>query len=484
METKHGWNHLASTTPYLKADGTPGSYCFSKAVADRGPLLLDKASVVSYLAFHYFLGNRSLVQGIERAPWMHYPADGKWLPFEIPRHGTDRSEAKAIAKKLRNLLEDECRDYVEGTSNVGIFLSGGMDSRLAASVLNKAQMESGNAFSVTALTWGLKGTRDVIYARRIADALGWNWHHLDLTPELLRKNLHWTGREGCEVSSSHLHALLDVRSAGNFDVVIAGSYGDSIGRAEYSGVHVSAVFDYESISRDRFGVLRGCVLDETASAIRGDLQAQKEIWPGRSILAEREAARQIHYMRRKFQAVMVAALEPLPLAQMFTRPDVVSLMWGLDPEIRDDRYYKILSEELGQSLDNVPWARTGQLFQNQAEKSTEVAPRQFHRYGSWLREDLGAEIASRAMSDRVLGTGLFNESSLGRLLAAWRLGRTSTIGQIDEMISWLASFDVFLETYDVRIIESTPLAAKDILRGWKGSLHAYAYNLIRSLLRD
>ena len=488
-------DYLAGASPYLTADAEPGPMLFSEAAIGRAPLRLDPSAVIAYLRFSYLLGDRTLARGVRRAPWLHRWSEGRWNPLRIPEHGTDRPDPRDTALRLKKLLEQESRQYTDGARSIAILLSGGMDSRLAASILHAVQRESGRTFTVSALTWGLPRSRDVSYARDIARALGWDWHHLELSPERLHANLLWTGREGCEVAPTHLHAILDVNAVADFDVVIAGSYGDSMGRAEFSGVRLTGLRGHESVPADPFGLLRGGALEGAGREIRADLLAQRSIWPGRTELAIREAGQQIHYMRRKFQAVMASALAPTPVRQMFTSPEIVSLMWGLDPAVRDDRYYRILSEDLPRGLADLPWARTGRRFGGEGsggEGSAAAAggdadgglTRQFHCYGVWLREDLGSEIARRAGSDRVLGTGLFNEASLRRLLSVWRRGRTATVGRIDEIVSWLAGLDVFLETYDVRTEDAAPLSAGDRLRGCRGTLHACAHTLARNLMRE
>ncbi len=454
-----------------------------------GSPAIDPAAVVAYLAFKYLLGDRTLVAGLNRAPWMSVPGDeDDWATLPLPEAGTRKPPVAEIAEALHDALLEECREYVAGAGRVGLLLSGGMDSRIVAGVLRQIQLENGGAPDVLALTWGLPDTRDVLYARRVADGFGWDWEHFPLTAESLWRNVLWVGHHGCEVAPVHLHALPDVGALEGLDVVLAGSYGDSIGRAEFSGRHLTALQPVDAEPLDPFGIVRGSVLRSVRPEIAADAGIGDAQWPQLGKLRKLEIAQQLHYMRRKLQSCMATALGETRLCQLFTSPRVVDLMWGLSPSVRDDGIYLSLLQRLDNELAEIPWARTGCAFGGPDEGSNSTpsddAPRQHHRYGAWLREDLGDEIAARAGSKRVLESGLFIPGGLRRLLKIWRRGRTISVGLVDEIVCWLASFDVLLETYRIEGIPAGRPSPADEMRSLYGSARAQAYTIIRSRLRD
>ena len=471
---------------YRSADGGVGPVDFANAVSGRGALELDPVGVVEYLSYRHLLDDRTLIKGLRRTPWLHEPdGRGGWSPCDLPPPGRARPPVDEVARELMRLLNEECREYVEGAHRVGILLSGGMDSRIAAAALRTAWHESDRGFEVIALTWGLPGTRDVIYARRIAEAIGWQWHHLELSAEVLRRNILLAGRTGCEAAPMHLHALADVSACGPLDGVLAGTYGDMVGRAESSG---KRLVDLRAMARtplDPFGIVRGWWVAEAERGVAADLGAKDAAWPARTGLARFENEQHMHYLRRKLHGVMAAMLSPVPLWQMFSHPDVYGLMWSLDPEVRDNRYYAAVSAVLDASMADVPWARTGKSIQDASgAKPADEASREYHAYGTWLREDLGPEIARRVTSERLLGTGIFNEAALRRFLREWRRGRSKTVGLVDETVAWLASLDVMLETYDVGAPPAGPSMFGDAVRGWLGTAKACVYTQARSRLRE
>lgn len=483
--TDPGWDRLGGYSPYLDPDGRPLTMDFATAfAAAREPRILDAAAAVSYLAFKHLLGDRTLVTGMQRAPWMSIPGkEGAWSPLPLPAAGTLARPGEEVALALHAALLDECRGYVKGAGRVGLLLSGGMDSRIVAGVLRQVQLESGGGPDVVALTWGLPGTRDVLYAQRVADSLGWDWRHFELTPDLLRRNIHWVGRHGCEVAPVHMHAMPDIGALDDLDLVMAGSYGDSVGRAEFSGRHLTRLRPVDAAPLDPFGIVRGSILDLVRPVIGGDAALVRRHWPELEPSRVNEAGQQLHYMRRKLQTCMATALGSNPLRQLFTSSRVVNLMWELSPETRDDGVYVALLDHLDNDLASIPWARTGRAYGRDGRPEDE-APRQHHRYGAWLREDLGDEIADRAGGERVLDCGLFIPDGVRRLLDAWRRGRTSSVGLVDEIVCWLASLDVFIETYGIDGVGSGEPTFADGVRSRCGSIRAQAYTFIRSRMRD
>jgi len=233
---------------------------------------MDAAALVAKAMNLYLYGNRTLIREVTRAPWMAYPdANGNWLPAWLPPHSSERPEPEPFVEGLKHALLDECRLYVRNAKTVGILLSGGMDSRILAGVVRAVQDESGDAFSVVGLTWGLESSRDVIYARRITERFGWDWQHYSITAETLAENIEIAAREGAEYSPLHLHAIPEVARTDGLDVVLAGSYGDSVGRAEFSGRHVTQLRPMLSGRMDRFGVLRAEVVAAAEAELRSDI---------------------------------------------------------------------------------------------------------------------------------------------------------------------------------------------------------------------
>lgn len=445
---------------------------------------LDSVALVAKATLPYLLGNRTLLEGIRRAPWMACPdALGNWHSLPLPSHGQERPEPASFVEGLRSALLAEARVYVRGANTVGILLSGGMDSRVLAGVVRALQEESDNAFSVVGLTWGVESSRDVIYARRITERFGWDWQHFPITAETLERNIGYAARMGAEVSPLHLHNIPEV-AASCLDVVLAGSYGDSVGRAEFSGKRVSQLRSVLPERLDRFGVLRSGAVAAAAPKLRADVVDTPHLDEQTPALRRHEIEQEMHYMRRMLQSCMLAIARERPFYQLFTAPDVFGRMWSLHPAIRNDEWYRLLLPRLPGQLLDIPWARTGRRY-DRPDESPDHFSRQYHHYGTWLRRELREEVLKRVNSERIRGLGLFNERGFKQALRAWGRAGTTSTNTLDELVAWLASLHDFMEYYaidpDLPPVESN---WRDRLAALRGGLHAHLYIAMRERFRD
>src|SRR5690606_34794364 len=191
--------------------------------ANNIPIQLDPVALAVKTINPYLFGNRTLIQRLERTPWLSVRTeDGRWHKERLPQHGNKKPAKDEFVQTLRIALLDEARRYIGAAKSVGILLSGGMDSRVVAGVVREVQLTLGNQFDVIGLTWGKESSRDVSYAKTIARRFGWEWKHFKLTPETLFKNISQMGRMGAEASPVHLHAMLEVASTPGIDVILAG----------------------------------------------------------------------------------------------------------------------------------------------------------------------------------------------------------------------------------------------------------------------
>lgn len=446
---------------------------------------LDPVALAGKATLPYLLGNRTLLEGVQRAPWMAYPnSDGSWRAAPLPGHGQERPDPDRFVEELKRALLDEARAYLKGAATVGILLSGGMDSRVVAGVVRALQEEAGGAFSVVGLTWGRETSRDVVYARRIAERFGWEWQHFPITAETLAANIGLMGQMGAEVSPLHLHAMPEVARVGGLDVVLAGSYGDSVGRAEFSGRRVTQLRPVLPRRLDRFGVLRAGAVAAAAPELRMDAVDTPHLDQYTPALRRREIEQEMHYMRRMLQSCMLSIAREKRFYQLFTAPEVFGRMWALDPAIRDDAWYSRLLPRLPGNLLEIPWARTGSPYGRPTEQPDGYS-RLYHAYGVWLRGELREVVMARVNSERIRGLGLFSDSGLDRALHAWARAGTSSTNSLDELVSWLASLHDFLEHY--RIAVEAPLANsswRDGFNALRGGLLARLYVEARERLRD
>lgn len=449
------------------------------------PLSLDPVGLVEKALFPYLLGNRTLLQGVRRAPWMSLPTNsGDWIATTLPPHSKLTPDPEDFVHKLRLALLDEAQAYIAGGRTVGILLSGGMDSRVVAGVVRALQEQSDQAFSVVGLTWGCESSRDVVYAHQIANRFGWDWKHYSISADTLRANITHMGKMGAEVSPLHLHAMEGVARTDGIDVVLAGSYGDSVGRAEFSGRRVTQLKELLSSPLDRFGIVRNEALRSIDSALHADLSDTLHLNDETPILRQREIEQQMHYMRRMLQACMLCIAERKRFYQLFTSPSVFGLMWGLNPSVRDDKWYRRLLAVLPGNLLDIPWARTGRRY-DYPDGEVDRYDSKYHAYGHWLRRELRDDVLKRINSSRIREIGIFNDRGIDLVLSAWGRAGTKTTNSLDELVSWLASLHDFVEQYQ---LDKPDLAISSGVIDWlgaiRGGLHARLYVEARERLRD
>jgi len=236
---------------------------------------------------------------------------GGWEYANLPDHGFCRMPANEIAQELKSRLLDEAIGYLQGKAQVGILLSGGMDSRILAGVVRELQLKGDWSGRVVAFTWGVDGTRDVRYAQQIARTFSWEWVYLELNAEVLYNNFLIAAEMGAEFAPHHLHAMPKVAEHQGLDAVLAASYGDSVGRAEFSGTHIlklKPILQGRScswINRRDFWVIRNKAFKEVKEKMFVDAYGyRRRLEMDSKNHNYSEIEQEMHYMRRKLQAPM------------------------------------------------------------------------------------------------------------------------------------------------------------------------------------
>lgn len=489
------YNHLGSFYPYYNSGHGFELYTSISNAIENIPSnkrLIDPVAVVEILIKSYILGDRTIVQSISHTPWMAKPNfKGGWEYAMLPLHGYRQMPVNEIAKELKLRLQNEIISYLQVNSRVGILLSGGMDSRILAGVIRELQLKGDWNGQVTAFTWGINNCRDVKYARKIASMFSWDWIHLKLDSEILYNNFFIAAEMGAEFAPFHLHAIPQVVNFKDLDVVLAASYGDSVGRAEYSGTHLlnlkpilrKSLFSW--INKKDFGIIRNYIFNEIKREMIHDAYGYMQylgLKGERYIFCEIE--QEMHYMRRKLQAPMSYIGMSFPFYQLFTAPETFGFMWSLDPKIRNNSVYIELIKLLPGDLVSIPWTRTGKLFDVKTGNADPV-PKEHHQYGLWLRQELHDFIKTRVLSDTILSLGIFNEKSLKKLIKLWPRSRTVSTNAIDEIFGWLATLAIFIEKYKIKNPYNNPEenVLVDFIHSIYGSLVAWFYQETRERIR-
>src|SRR6056297_2481074 len=290
-----------------------------------------------------------------------------------------------------------------------------MDSRIVSGVLNNLIQNNKLDSNVTALNWGLLGSRDQVYAKRIAKMFNWNYIHFPLSESNLKENIRITSDNGCQFSPIHLHAIPKIRELKNLDLILAASFGDSIGRAEYSGHHVTELKSINKNIFNRYEIIKNNIYKIYKEEIKNDIERYRKIFPREKAYQYFEIERQAHYMRKQLNPCMEIINQKTPVYQAFTSPDVFGFMWSIDPRRRGDKIYKYILEKFDNNLKEVPWARTGKKYLRDEDINDDLK-RNYHKYGLWIRNNISDYIEDRVLSQEIENLNIFNMISLKKLI--------------------------------------------------------------------
>ena len=482
--------HLWQPTRY-KATGGPWRETFWKAVADApDSLTWDVGALLSIIGLNYPLGDRTLFREISRQPWLSRLTSAGEVELEaIPPHAFYWLDPPEAARLLRDQLFEEVRGICATGRPIYLLLSGGLDSRIIAGVLALAGKQGLWDVSPRAITWGIPECRDVHYAQLVARNLGLPWERIDLGPADLLKNVRQTSLlTGALVSPIHLHRMDWFENADENAIVVAGSYGDSVGRAEFSGLHVLDIPSLNPVNA--FNLLAPEYLDDALALVEQDLQSLANRASGSPPFVLREHERQGHYMRNTIAHAMSVIDHYRPVYQMFTSREVYGAMWSLHPAARTKQVYAELLEELGSGLANLPWARTNRALRGAAREVRNL-PKEYHDYPRWTSDDLFLPLTDLVDAAWFDATGVFDGRAVRRLIDQVRRdpqARGKHGSQPHERFLWLAAVRTLVTELagkgkTVRVAPPATPSGKPSFRpasGW--SLHKTLWELRRALL--
>lgn len=440
--------HLFQPTLYRSASGSWHKDFWEALVASGPTLHWDEAAVLGVLSWGYVPGDRTIVREVKRRPWLSEARpDGTAQLQTVPQHGRHWYRAATAAKRLACLLENEVLRICEGRSRVYLLLSGGLDSRVIAGVLSRLRDAGRLRAELVAVTWGINGSRDVIIAQEIARRLGFRWQHLLLTGAQIIDNVHLCARFlGAQLAPHHLHAMPWFQSMQRDALIIAASYGDSVGRAEFSKRHV---LELSRLSPGNgWGILNSGVLARARAEVQAELDSFRLRSPGRPHYVLNEHEMYGHYMRNMLAHCMGIINQWCKVYQMFTDPEVYSFMWSLHPASRTNAIYACLLEELGYGLARLPWARTGRALAGRTEAIGDGATKEFHCYNAWTREEVYDRLRPKVDPLWFERTGLFNRSAIVDLTSALKAGAPffcAGPAAPHELWLWLATLRQFAE---------------------------------------
>lgn len=450
---KH-YNKLGFFNPYyLKSSNKYKVITNFQEISKFSKKELDIVGVAQILNFGFILGNRTLIKDINKTPWMAKlnETESSWDFFNVPLHQENTYSDDIIYKEFFLRLKEELKEYIANKNRIGILLTGGMDSRIVASVLlNVIKENELYNIKVQAFTWGDIQSRDVVYAKQIAELYNWNWEHLTIDAEQLKRNVDLTIENGCEFSPIHLHAMPKVFDKENLDCVLAGSFGDSVGRAEYSGVKVTDIKPFQNGMKNRLSMLNNKIFDNANRGTRNDLENYHKLFPREKQYQQLELDYQLHYMRRMLNPCMNVINKKIPVHQMFTSPAVYGYIWSLHPSLRTDKIYYNILKNYSPELLEIPWARTGLPF-----PKVKGVPDNFNNkaidYGALIREYFIDSIEKKLVNGSLVNSNVLSFKKIKILI---KLIKTKPIKDsyfFEDKLIWLYSLQLFIDRNELKL---------------------------------
>jgi asparagine synthase (glutamine-hydrolysing) len=205
------------------------------------PKELSLTALAEYMRFQQLLGEKTFLEGVELLPsasLLQYNVQTDCLtikPYwkfpEMPEAGGTFEEA---AEEVGRLLRRAVNRMASGPYRVGVYLSGGLDSRTILGLIDRRY------FPVTSIAYGQRNCRDVVYAERIARKAGsdhrwvefkngeWVKEWADLHLELTEGFHSWIHAHGMS-TLTRARSLIDVNLTGwGLDTSVGGYLGDPL----------------------------------------------------------------------------------------------------------------------------------------------------------------------------------------------------------------------------------------------------------------
>lgn len=410
-------------------------------MTSNGTLRWDAGAVLSILSFNYACGDLTLVREIARRPWLSSIDHGGHPVLEpIPPHGTRWESPKCLAATLRDLLLKEVSEVCRNHDPVYVLLSGGIDSRIIAAAVAELYRRGRLNRKPIAVTWGLADSADVVYARAVAEILEFEWEYAELKPATILRNFDSMATLlGGLVSPIHLHNMSWFERVSRNSIVLAGSYGNSIGRGEFSKKHI--LEEHPHIPINPHHLMSESSLSSAAAALHAEMQKTRARAPGvpRYVTCEHEGHAQ--YMRGMIAHSMSIISNHCRVYQVLTHPDVYSFIWSIHPSLRFGQVYAELLESLDPRLARLAIANTGRAFSGRTERSFPDLRRDIRFYRDWIRGPLFEEIAERIDAEWFVRTGLFSERGVNEVVRAVRTGVDDL--RPYELFTWLGCMRQF-----------------------------------------
>ncbi len=210
---------------------------------------IDAAALDAYLTYQYVPHPRTIFKGIAKLPPGHMATyrDGRLSikPYWRPDFNRETNlSATEASEQLETLLESSVRLRMQSDVPLGAFLSGGVDSSIIVSQMQRLSDRPVQTFSIGFPVPEYDETR---YAREVSEHLGTDHHELRVEPSALDvlPKLVWHYDEPFADSSAIPTYIVSQLAREHVTVALSGDGGDELfaGYDRYRAVRLGAWFD-------------------------------------------------------------------------------------------------------------------------------------------------------------------------------------------------------------------------------------------------
>lgn len=212
-----------------------GSSASTVLAGERGQPGLLNQGIYNYVYFHMVPCEGSVYSGLKKLPAAHYIdyANGQcqvvnyWQPTFS--ESTEGQSFEALAKQLKETLQNAVKQCLPTAGKVGSFLSGGLDSSTVTGLMAAADKHEAQAYSIG---FSAEGYDEMAYARIAARHFGVSLNEYYVTPQDVVDALPMIATSYDEPfgNSSALPAFFCAKMAADngVDTLLAGDGGDEI----------------------------------------------------------------------------------------------------------------------------------------------------------------------------------------------------------------------------------------------------------------
>ena len=193
--------------------------------------ILSADALSEYFTFTYLLDDKTLFKGVELLSPGTYLAYEKgkmqlnlYYKLEINRESFDYSNKTEVLKRFSSILEEAVYNRMKDKKRIGVFLSGGLDSRLLAGFAKRVADKTGK--KIITFTFGTKGGRQEKIAKEIAKRLNLENHFYEIPSDSISKHANeivYKGDGHIRIRDAHfISHLRDIQS--HVDTVLVGLF--------------------------------------------------------------------------------------------------------------------------------------------------------------------------------------------------------------------------------------------------------------------